>query len=92
VSKYDWDHDKNAINILKHGVSFLEAESVLDSEHSRVMFDAEHSDLEVRFLTIGWSNLGRLLLVVTSEDGPRPRIISARRASKRERDEYTRRR
>jgi uncharacterized DUF497 family protein len=47
VSKYDWDHDKNAINILKHGVSFLEAESVLDSEFSRVTFDAEHSDVEV---------------------------------------------
>jgi uncharacterized DUF497 family protein len=91
-SKYEWDPDKNATNILKHGVSFLEAESVLDSELSRVMVDAEHSDLEVRFLTIGWSNLGRLLLVVTSEDGPRPRIISARRATKRERDEYTRRR
>ena len=92
MSKYDWDHAKNAINILKHGVSFLEAESVLDSERSRVTFDAEHSHVEVRFLTIGWSNLGRLLLVVTSEDGPRPRIISARRATKRERDEYTRRR
>ena len=92
MSKYDWDHDKNAINILKHGVSFLEAESVLDSEQSRVMFDAQHSDVEVRFLTIGWSNLGRLLLVVTSEDGHRPRIISARRASKRERHEYTRQR
>jgi uncharacterized DUF497 family protein len=92
VSKYDWDHDKNAINILKHGVSFLEAESVLDSGQSHVMFDAEHSDAEVRFVTIGWSNQGRLLLVVTSEDGPRPRIISARRATKRERDEYTRRR
>jgi uncharacterized DUF497 family protein len=92
VSKYEWDPDKNATNILTHGVSFLEAESVLDSELSRVMVDAEHSDLEVRFLTIGWSNLGRLLLVVTSEDGPRPRIISARRATKRERDEYTRRR
>jgi uncharacterized DUF497 family protein len=92
VSKYDWDQAKNALNILKHGVSFLEAESVLASEQSRVMFDAGHSDVEVRFLTIGWSNLGRLLLVVASEGGPRPRIISARRASKRERDEYTRRR
>ena len=92
MSKYDWDDDKNAINILKHGVSFLEAESVLDSELSRVTFDLQHSELEVRFLTIGWSSLGRLLLVVTSEDGPRPRIISARRATKRERDEYTRRR
>jgi uncharacterized DUF497 family protein len=92
VAKYDWDDDKNAINILKHGVSFLEAESILDSELSRVTFDLQHSELEVRFLTIGWSNLGRLLLVVTSEDGPRPRIISARRATKRERDEYARRR
>ena len=92
MSKYDWDDEKNAINILKHGVSFLEAESVLDSELSRVTFDLQHSELEVRFLTIGWSSLGRLLLVVTSEDGPRPRIISARRATKRERDEYTRRR
>jgi uncharacterized protein len=92
VSKYDWDSDKNAANLLKHGVSFLEAESVLDSEQSRVTFDAEHSEMEVRFLTIGWSNQGRLLLVVTSEDGPHPRIISARRASKRERDEYALRR
>ena len=92
MSKYDWDDEKNAINILKHGVSFLEAESVLDSELSRVTFDLQHSELEVRILTIGWSSLGRLLLVVTSEDGPRPRIISARRATKRERDEYTRRR
>jgi len=50
VSKYEWDPDKNATNILKHGVSFLEAESVLDSELSRVMVDAEHSDLEVRVL------------------------------------------
>ena len=50
MSKYEWDPDKNATNILKHGVSFLEAESVLDSELSRVMVDAEHSDLEVRVL------------------------------------------
>jgi uncharacterized DUF497 family protein len=43
---------------------------------------------EERVKTIGWSSMARIIVVITSEGGPRPRIISARRASKRERDEY----
>ena len=55
-------------------------------------FDELHSDEEPRFKTIGQSDLGRILVVITSEDGVQPRIISVWRASKRERDAYQRRR
>jgi hypothetical protein len=49
-----------------------------------------HSTDEPRFITVGRSSMGRLLVVVTSDGGPGPRIISARRATKRERDAYAR--
>ena len=55
------------------------------------MVDVEHSDEEPRQITLGWSYQGRLLVVVTSErDTESPRIISARRATKRERHAYAR--
>ena len=51
-------------------------------------FDELHSGDEPRFKSLGYSDLGRILVVVTSDDGVQPRIISARRASKRERHAY----
>ena len=83
---FDWDPDKAGENEWQHGVSFDEAETAVNHPLSRTVPDLEHSSLEERFRTIGWSDLGRLLVVVTSEGGPRPRIISARRATKRERN------
>ncbi len=88
MSRYEWDPEKARENLAKHGVSFEEADTVPDSEHARWVADHTHSVLEERFLVFGYSDLERLLLVVTSEGGPRPRIISAWRATKRERREY----
>ena len=91
VGLYDRDSEKEWINVRMHGISFLEAESVVMSALASTLSDLEHSELEERYRTIGWSNLGRLLVVVTSEGGPRPRIISAWRATKRDRRAYVRR-
>jgi hypothetical protein len=85
---YDWDPEKAEANLRKHRVSFEEAQTVPDSYLARWLIDQAHSDDEERSWVIGPSSLGSLLLVVTSEGGPRPRIISAWRATKRERREY----
>lgn len=90
MSRYTWDPEKARDNLAKHGVSFEEAESVPDTDLARWFPDRGHSDEEERSWVIGPSSLGRLLLVVTSESGPRPRIISAWRATKRERRDYER--
>jgi uncharacterized DUF497 family protein len=87
MSRYTWDPDKARANLRKHGVSFEEAEAAAASPLARVFPDLEHPE-EERLLVFGYSPKGRLLLVVTSEGGPRPRIISAWRATKRERREY----
>jgi uncharacterized DUF497 family protein len=92
VGTTDWDPGKRRSNVRRHGVDFLEAVTVLDHPLALTVPDEEHSAVEERLRTIGWSSLGRLLVVVTSAGGPRPRIISARRATKRECDAYLRRR
>jgi hypothetical protein len=88
VSRYVWEDGKARDNVANHGVSFEEAETVLDSDMARWFPDVAHSGYEDRFLAIGPSVLGRFLVVVTSEGGRRPRIISAWRATKREQREY----
>jgi uncharacterized DUF497 family protein len=88
MSSYDWDFEKGRRNASKHGVTFAEAESVAASPLSRRESDVGHSTKEERVKVIGYSTLGALLVVIVSEGGPRPRIISARRATKRERDAY----
>ena len=87
MSRYHWDLDKEAINIAKHGVTFDEAESAVGHGLAYLEPDVSASN-DDRSRTIGWSPLGRLLLVITSEGEVPPRIISARRATKRERHAY----
>ena len=87
MSRYTWDPDKAKANLRKHGVSFEEAEAATENPLARFFPDVAHPEDE-RTLVFGYSPQGRLLLVVTSESGPRPRIISAWRATKRERREY----
>ena len=90
---YDWDRRKARRNERKNGVTFPEAETVFLDPDRLEMIDELHSAYEPRTVTIGWSSLGRLLVVITSEGGHRPpRIISAWRATKRERNAYVRRR
>ena len=91
VELYDRDSRKERISVRKRGITFDEAESVVDNPSSRTRYDVLHSIDEPRFITVSWSIMGRLLVEVTSDGGPRPRIISARRATKRERNAYVRR-
>jgi uncharacterized protein len=85
---FEWDGEKAEINFRKHNVSFIEASSVFDDPFSIVIDDPLHSVGENRFLTIGYSDRQRLLVVVFTERDRRLRIISARVATSRERRTY----
>jgi uncharacterized protein len=84
--KFEWDSSKARENLKKHGVSFDEAQSVFYDELAVQFFDEEHSSAEERFLLLGMSTGARLLLVCHCERdaGHVIRIISARKATKRE--------
>ena len=84
--KFEWDPPKAAANLKKHQVSFDEAKSVLYDEFAVQFFDEEHSSDEERFLMLGMSSGAKLLLVChcEREHGEVIRIISARKATKRE--------
>jgi uncharacterized DUF497 family protein len=84
--RFDWDERKNKANRTKHGVWFEEAQSVFSDPHLRVFQDPEHSEEEERFLLLGLSSAGRLLVVVHCyrESDSMVRIISARKAIKKE--------
>jgi uncharacterized DUF497 family protein len=85
---FEWDARKSAANLRKHGVSFAEAGTVFGDELSITVPDPDHSDQEDRYITIGWSNLHRLLMVAHTDRGENIRIISARELTKSERKEY----
>ena len=84
-----WDKRKERVNQAKHGVGFEEARSALRDSKAVTRLDLDHADIEERFLTVGFSYRGRLIAVVTAEPPQgRIRIISARRATKREEHAY----
>jgi uncharacterized DUF497 family protein len=85
---FEWDPDKAEKNISKHDVDFDEASSVFDDPMFITFLDEEHSIDEERYITIGLSNKGRLLLVAHAERSDRIRIISARKATKNEEKFY----
>jgi hypothetical protein len=86
VVEFEWDPDKAASNIEKHGVRFAEAASVLEDNSALSMVDDNPS--EERFVAIGMGSLGRILVVIYAVRGTRVRIISARKATRRERLQY----
>ncbi len=88
---FEWDEEKNRINQRKHGVSFEEAQTVFFDDHAVEFYDDEHSDWEDRFLILGLSAELRMLMVCHCErrGGESIRIISARKATKREARFYT---
>jgi uncharacterized DUF497 family protein len=86
--EFEWDPDKAASNLKKHGVTFDEAATVFADPIAAIFDDEMHSDEEQREIIIGHSAKGRLLLVCFTERFPAMRIISARRATKRERKDY----
>jgi uncharacterized DUF497 family protein len=90
--KFEWDSSKASANLEKHGISFEEAQSVFYDEFAIQFFDEQHSTDEERFLLLGMSTGANLLLVChcEREAGHVIRIISARRATKRESAFYAR--
>jgi uncharacterized DUF497 family protein len=84
----EWDPDKAKANLAKHGVGFLEAATVLGDPLSLTIPDPSHSEGEQRFVSVGMSDRARLLVVAHTERGERIRIISARRATRREQRAY----
>ena len=88
TQRFEWDDAKALANQRKHGVPFEEAASVFFDPLAYTFDDPDHSVGESRSLTFGLSQAGRLLVVVHSERGRAIRIISARRATRNERDIY----
>lgn len=86
--RFDWDKNKAEGNLAKHKVSFEEAATVFGDPLSDTFDDPDHSAEEDRFLIIGHSEQGRLLFVSHADDGETVRIISAREATRRERESY----
>jgi uncharacterized DUF497 family protein len=84
----EWDDEKAADNASKHGVTFQEATTVLEDRLSMTVADPDHSIEELRFLTIGMSSNGRILIVAHADRGEAIRLISARPATRRERRYY----
>ena len=86
---FEWDSNKAASNLEKHGVSFEEAKTIFSDDYARLIADPDHSDDEDRFIILGNSIHARILVVchcVREHDSIR--IISARKADKRERKTY----
>ncbi|MBZ0073036.1 MAG: BrnT family toxin [Gammaproteobacteria bacterium] len=82
-----WDPAKAAANLAKHGVRFADAETVLYDPDALTVEDTD-AEGEHRYASIGTDAMGRILVVVYSYRGNRIRLISARRASKKERRAY----
>jgi uncharacterized DUF497 family protein len=83
--RFEWDRKKAAANFKKHKVSFDEAVTVFYDPLSATFNDPDHSVGEERFLTVGYSSRGRLLVISYTEREIAVRMISARRATAKER-------
>jgi len=88
--KFEWDNNKAQINIEKHGISFDEASTVFADEDAVLFDDPGHSTEEERFMLLGMSSQAKMLIVCHCYRGADDiiRIISARRATKTETQQY----
>ncbi len=81
-----WDDEKNEINIRKHGISLKAACYVFADPHRKWWLDVQHSVSEKRYKTLG--RIGKIVFAVYTERGDVIRLISARRATEKEREVY----
>jgi uncharacterized DUF497 family protein len=88
---FSWDDRKNIANQKKHKVSFEEAQTVFFDEYAIEYFDPDHSESEDRYLMLGHSYRVRVLIIsyTVRRDGTEIRIISARKATKKEQKAYS---
>jgi len=87
--EFEWDERKARTNLRRHRVDFADAATVFEDDRAVTVTDEEPD--EERFSTLGLDALGRELVVIYTMRGKRIRIISARRATRREREEYHKR-
>ena len=85
--EFEFDPAKARSNLRKHGVSFAHAEQALRDEMAFTVEDPDAAG-EQRFITLGMNALGRVLVVVQTQRGERTRVISARKASRGESEQY----
>lgn len=86
--QFEWDYQKAERNMRKHGISFDEAVTVFSDPLALTFLDTDHSETEDRSRTYGISNQGRLLVVVHTDRRNHLRIISARKATRYEKNLY----
>ena len=86
--EFEWDQEKARINLEKHRVSFEEGATIFHDLLVATMSDPDHSDDEQRYIAIGQSVTGRILVVSYTERQDKTRIINCRRATPRERKAY----
>jgi uncharacterized DUF497 family protein len=86
--EFEWDPEKAARNLDKHGVGFPEAMTVFSDPLEVTIPDPDHSEGETRFLSLGLSEANRFLVVAYTERGGKIRIIQAREASPKERRDH----
>ncbi|MEW6532565.1 MAG: BrnT family toxin [Thermodesulfobacteriota bacterium] len=84
--EYEWDRDKADKNVRKHDVDFADAVTALEDDNALTVEDQDPE--EERFITVGMDALGRLLVVTYTWRGEHVRLISARKATRRERNQY----
>ena len=85
---FEWDTEKAKTNVDKHGVDFAESSTVFGDAFALTIFDPDHSSSEDRYVTIGFSDRGRLLIVWHTDRGDITRLIGARIADKLETKAY----
>lgn len=93
IYEFEWDPEKARANQRKHGVPFEEAATVFLDPQAVSLYDEEHSEQEDRWVTLGFSSTGRMLVVSHTfqpidERRCRARIIMSRKATRRERGQY----
>ncbi len=86
--RFDWDPDKARLNRHQHGIAFEEAQTAFDDPHARIIDDPDHSEVEPRAILLGYTQRNRLLVVVFAEREDVIRMISARKATRKERKTY----
>ena len=88
LMEFEWDETKAKVNLSKHGVSFNEAKTVFDDPFYVDFYDPDHSDDEERYIIVGQSENHRLLVISYTERGYNTRLISAREATRSEKNAY----
>ena len=86
--RFEWDQEKAKRNLKKHGISFEEAATVFGDALSMTIADPLHSTVEQRWVTLGLTHRERLVVVVHTNRGSTIRLISARKATRREKRTY----